>query len=70
MTGQLPAVCGLEAAELVDASVEEAGGGGAGSFDGADGLGFGFVEEGVGIGVVGEFGFGGGTAAEIARRPR
>ena len=55
---------GLQAAELIDAAVEEGVGGGPGAFDGADGLLFGFVEHGVAFGVVGELGFDGGTAAE------
>jgi hypothetical protein len=49
---------------LVDASVEEAGGGGPGSFDRADGFFFGLVEHGVTIGEVGELGFDGGAAAQ------
>jgi hypothetical protein len=47
----------LEAAELVDASMKDAGGGGAGSFDGAAEFVGGFVE-------VGEAGVGGVAAAE------
>jgi hypothetical protein len=59
----------LEAAELVDGTMEEAVGSGSGALDGAESLLGGVVEERVLGREIGEVGFSGGTAAEAPGGP-